>query len=85
MAAKAFLRLFECHCKHALGMNASDDALLWQGVSEESVRKAADLSKALKEELSDYYKLLKGDGRKKDIYLSEAFEALIEFIQKLKP
>ena len=82
---KAFLRLFECHCKHALGMNASDDALLWQGVSEESVRKAADLSKALKEELSDYYKLLKGDGRKKDIYLSEAFEALIEFIQKLKP
>ena len=51
----------------------------------QSVRKAADLSKALKEELSDYYKLLKGDGRKKDIYLSEAFEALIEFIQKLKP
>ena len=56
-------------------MNASDDALLWQGVSEENVRKAADLSTALKEELSDYYKLLKGDGKKKDIYLSEAIKA----------
>lgn len=82
---KAFLKLFECHCRHALGMNASDDALLWQGVSEENVRKAADLSTALKEELSDYYKLLKGDGKKKDIYLSEAIKALIDFVEKLKP
>ena len=72
-----------------LSRNFGEHSAILAGLSQCTgdcaVRKAADLSKALKEELSDYYKLLKGDGRKKDIYLSEAFEALIEFIQKLKP
>lgn len=82
---KGFLKLFECHCKHALGMNASEDALLWQGIAEESVRKAADLSENLRKELGNYFKLLKGGSQKKDINLSEAIEALTNFIQKLKP
>lgn len=75
---KAFLKLFECHCKNALGMKASEDALLWQGISEESIRRAADLSKTLEKDLGDYFNLLKekeekeekkdlkGKGKKKD-------------------
>lgn len=83
-ALTVFLTLFESHLRHALGMNASDDALLWQGVSEESVQKAAKLSDDLKEELSNYYELLKGESKKKDIKLSQAAQKLIRFINELK-
>lgn len=64
---KAFLKLFECHCKNALGMKASEDALLWQGISEESIRRAADLSKTLEKDLGDYFNLLKEKEEKKDL------------------
>lgn len=63
---KAFLKLFECHCKNALGMKASEDALLWQGISEESIRRAADLSKTLEKDLGDYFNLLKEKEKKKE-------------------
>lgn len=64
---KAFLKLFECHCKNALGMKASEDALLWQGISEESIRRAADLSKTLEKDLGDYFNLLKEKGEKEEL------------------
>ena len=64
---KAFLKLFECHCKNALGMKASEDTLLWQGISEESIRRAADLSKTLEKDLGDYFNLLKEKEEKKDL------------------
>ena len=48
-------------------MKASEDALLWQGISEESIRRAADLSKTLEKDLGDYFNLLKEKEEKKDL------------------
>lgn len=64
---KAFLKLFECHCKNALGTKASEEALLWQGVPEESIRRAAELSKTLEKDLGDYFNLLKEKKEKEEL------------------
>ena len=48
-------------------MKASEDALLWQGISEESIRRAADLSNPLEKDLGDYFNLLKEKEEKKDL------------------